>query len=225
MGRKWVLPLLTFVSLSLNFGAAKREASPQKSYWKATLEVLTLNFTAKDELAPQVSKTTKTKLIYRVYQNPAGIIRQELITSPPLSGVVGSGRDVQIIDYRQGTLLAFDKGKPKAVRYKLTEPEEEPTLGESVSLGRMKIMGYLCGGVEIRSRDPRNRAGQIRQRWTATQAGFKQPLLEVVNWIGSQGELISMTTRIVTSLEPVGYIDAALFELPPGYQIIDARRP
>lgn len=147
--------LAILASLSMTFGAVKQNTSPQKSSWKAELEVLALNFD---------HHVSQTKLIYQVYQNPVGVIRHELIKAdPPLGTVVGIGRDVQIIDYRNGTLVAFDKGRPMAVRYPLKEIERDPFSARSTPLGTMRILRYQCKGVENRSSDPQNNVTEIRQ--------------------------------------------------------------
>lgn len=210
-------------------GEAALRAEEQKpshaTYWIASLEIRTLipghgsgvNPADKDFPSHRASEIT---LSYQVYQNPRGIARHELRSSPPLT-VIGVGREVHIIDFDSGTRIAFDKAQPVAIRSELSDYEMGRFPPQSIALGRKNILGYGCRGVEVRSQDPKTGGTEVRQDWIATGIGFREPLLETIQHLNSSGEVISTTEKVITRLRSTQQLDPSLFKVPQGYKITD----
>lgn len=203
------ISMATLVSgFPANGGAQKRP--PRGSYWVGNLEIRTRASRLRSDIV----------LSYRVYQNPTGIARLELISSPPLT-VIGPGRDVHIIDFNTGTLVALDKARAKAVRSKRSDFDRGRFPAESVPLGRKTILGYECTGVEVTSRDPKTNITEIRWAWVATGIDFREPLVETIKSLDSREEPISITEKVITHLRSAQHLDSSLFRIPHGYKITD----
>src|SRR6266536_3106059 len=199
-------------------------AGPGEWAWKAELEMSTSNFTASD------GSVAFTRLVYDVYQSRAGIVRLELKSAqPPLGKVTGIGRDVHIIDFAQGTVVAFDKDKPTALRYTTLEGlAKDPLAGPHERLGPLTILGQRCQGAASRSES--HGLTELRESWTATEAGFRYPVLDIARTIvepeaarklGVPEGLLSLTVRTISRLEKVKDLDERLFQVPGGYAVVD----
>jgi hypothetical protein len=171
----------------------------------------------KDLRSQRISEIT---LAYRVYQNPSGIARHELRRSPPLT-IIGVGRDVHIIDFNSGTVTAFDRAQPVAIRSKLSDIEIARFPPQSTTLGNKIILGYECKGIEAKSEDPKTKVTEVHQAWMATAIDFREPLVETIKRLDPNGELISMTEKVITRLRPAQHLDTSLFKVPNGYRITD----
>jgi hypothetical protein len=194
------------------------------SYWTANLEMRTLGPGLGSGAQPADSTSRRGSEIvlrYRVYQNPRGIARHELVSSPPLT-VIGVGRDVHIIDFNNGTLVAFDKAGTTAVRSRLLEFERNRFAPQSIPIGKKIILGYECTGVEFRSQDPNAKVNEVRQAWVATGIDFREPLIETIKRLDSNEQPISITEKVITQLQPAQHLDSSLFRVPNGYKITDA---
>jgi len=93
---------------------------------------------------------------YLISQNPHGLVRLELASSPPADSV-GIGRDVALYDYAKGAVIAFDKVRPLAVRYQLDDIDKSPFLPQAADLGWRDIMGFRCRGAENRVHLPQSK--------------------------------------------------------------------
>ena len=209
-------------------GEAALRAEEQKpshaTYWIASLEIRTLIPGRGSGVNPEKGlsshRASEITLSYQVYQNPSGIARHELRSSPPPS-VIGVGREAHIIDFNSGTLIAFDKAQPVAIRSKLSDFEIGRFPAQSKTLGRKIILGYECRGVEVRSQDPKTEVTEVRQAWIATRIGFREPLLETITRLNSGGKSISITAKAITQLRSTRHLDPSLFKIPVGYKITD----
>ena len=206
----------------------EEQKASQASYWIANLEIRTLvpgrgsGAKPADKDLPS-HRASEITLRYQVYQNPRGIARHELRSSPPLT-VIGVGREVHIIDFNSGTRIAFDKAQPVAIRSNLSDYEMGRFPPQSIALRRKNILGYGCRGVEVRSQDPKTGGTEVRQAWRATGIGFREPLLETIQQLDSSGEVISTTEKVITRLKSTQHLDPSLFKIPVGYKITDTVR-
>jgi hypothetical protein len=177
--------------------------------WKAELRVVTT----------LPNSTTPITLVYEVLQNSEGMVRQELRRMEPNLSAVGGGRDVQILDYKQGTALAFDKGGPSALRRPLSDPDIDPDVFSSESMSTREILGHRCQGSMGRKEDPKTGWTRTRETWVAADLGFHLPLLEIVQDFDSKRALNSTSVRTVTSIERIDRVDDSLFRVPEGYRV------
>lgn len=125
------------------------------------------------------------------------------------------GRDVQLIDYVNGVVLAYDKHRSRALRYKLVED------GIPSPLGERQIGGLRSSG----TRYVLDRPGQgkhVAEEWVAADGDFKEPLLRIEYNLGPNNGLNTLTIKTITSLEPVDQLPEALFRPPGGLEIIEA---
>src|SRR6266567_150829 len=207
------------------WGTEEQKPSQASFYWIANLEIRTLvpgrgsGAKPPDKDLPS-HRASEITLRYQVYQNPRGIARHELRSSPPLT-VIGVGREVHIIDFNSGTRIAFDKAQPVAIRSKLSDYEMGRFPPQSIALGRKNVLGYGCRGVEVRSQDPKTGGTEVRQAWIATGIGFREPLRETIQHLNSSGESISTTEKVITRLRSTQQLDPSLFKVPEGYKITD----
>jgi hypothetical protein len=82
-------------------------------YWTATLELTTSHpqsLSRKNSGEAGVAdRVIEAQFRYLMFQSPGGLVRLELVSSPPTDSV-GIGRDVALYDYQKGVVVAFDKG-------------------------------------------------------------------------------------------------------------------
>lgn len=212
----------------LLLGSLGVRAETAAAYWKGELQMLTSSFGGSDH------RVVFTELVYDIYQNKPGVVRRELkYSQPPLASVIGIGRDVHLIDYARGTIVAFDKNRPTALRYRILEGLERHAFARPHErLEPMRILGHLCEGAS--SRSERQGMTELRESWLATEAGLRHPVLDIERTIASPEAarelgvpegLLSMTVRTITHLETVDALDDSLFKVPAGYEVIDMGAP
>jgi len=149
---------------------------------------------------------------YRLYQNPAGVAREELLhTNRTLS--VGGPAGVKVMDYRRGVGIAFSKGGTQATEGPLDPP------GPSTSLEARRILGFPCRGVQYRWTTFQHSTA-VLQRWSAQNSNFKVPLLQITWLADKDGALLGLTVEVVSHLEEVHDLPATLFEWPKGLSVL-----
>jgi len=157
---------------------------------------------------------------YRIYQNPDGIVRHELV-SPPAADSVGTGRDIALYDYEKGVVVAFDRTRPVAVRYQLSDIDKSAFLPQATDLGWREILGFRCRGAENRRQVPKTALIAIRQTWVAIESGFKDPLLDTTKYLRSDGQEEYTAIRVVSNVRRVRLLSQSLFRVPANYKITD----
>lgn len=193
------------------------QASSKGSFWDGQFEVFQFTFTDTTAHNSVLNKNFRyrgadlTTYVYKLYQNPDGIAREEL-TSMSRNRSVEGAIDVKILNYRTGEGIVFNKSGTQAVEGPLRPQVQGKNIGER------KILGFLCIGEEFRWQ---TRQGGIvdLQRWSARGSDFKVPLLEVEYSADKTGALLGMWVRMVSRLEQVDELPASLFEVPLGLHI------
>jgi hypothetical protein len=168
--------------------------------------------------AGSADRVIEMQFNYLIYQNPDGLVRQELV-SAPLADSVGIGRDVALYDFPKGFVVAFDKARPLAVRYQLDDIDKNPFLPQATDLGWRDTLGYRCRGAENREHFPRTTLIAIRQTWVAVEIGFKKPLLDTRKYVKPDGEETYTATRVISNVKRVRWLSPSLFSVPHNYKI------
>jgi len=215
--RTWIYGLLMF-ALAVNFGDTQ-QSSPANS-WQGKLETYSFNYLygVGAEGGSDVSRRGYVeKYEYDLYQNPAGVAREELgkVTRTMPLTIVGSPYNIRILDYSRGSATAFFKGGQEGAEGPLV-----PVAGVSLPQQRT-ILGFTCEGKHYRWTTFQNATVEL-DTWTARGADFRVPLLEVSYFIEPKGSLLGMTVVMVTELKPVTGLPASLFEVPQGLHLTHA---
>jgi hypothetical protein len=148
---------------------------------------------------------------YDVFQNDKQVVRRELthMTRNPIAEI---GRDVKIIDYRQGRALAFNKGSTRAERYPVR------TVGSLRALENRMILDHQTAGTET-TRQDRDGTSYVSQSWVPRDSEYKEPLLKIEYSVGPGGRLGFFVLQVTTRIEKVDSLDPSLFEPPSGLQV------
>ena len=213
-----LIVLTALPSILLVCGHQKITASG--SYW--TAELLQLQFGVENvgDHTPWQGTTTA-----QVYQNAAGIVRHEWISSFPSGHIIRPARDFHIFDYPRGIFMGFNKGERQAVKIEMPEVDKNPFLPQSDPIPEVEIQGYHCRGVSNRLHDVKNKIIETRQTWMAVELDFKQPLLQIVQLSRDDGTPLLITIRAISNLKRVEKLAASLFEIPAGTQFVDMDHP
>lgn len=193
-------------------GTAARE-SLQPGFWKGQFEIFQFNFSYAVESGDKglVSRTVDLwRYRYDLYQNPAGIAREELASMNRNRSVEGP-LDVRLLDYPRNHGTLFDKGRARAIAGPLTR-------GPGTALGMRTILGFDCRGVQYEWTTVQG--GTVRlQIWSANSASLRVPLLETEYFVDHTGDLLSLTVQVISRVEPAGPLPASLFTLPRGLNV------
>jgi hypothetical protein len=152
---------------------------------------------------------------YKVSQNETGTVRHQLIFANT-GGTNEQGRGAEIVSYAQGYVLAFDSGASQALRVPLVYPGTTSTALES-----RKILGFKCDGVRRKWVQQRNKYRDMREIWTASEIGFKDPLFQVLYGRDASGRLGIVEVRAIRSIKASPTLEPSTFELPAGMGVFD----
>ena len=215
----------TLVCLTVLLGAAVGGAqqASHAGFWKGKLQITQYNFsnaTVHDYVRGRDYTRRGVDLWkeeYNLYQSPAGVVREELISMNRGRSVEGP-MDVRLLDYPRGYSLVFDKGGGRAVK----EPLDPPVPGESI--GSRGILGFVCDGREYKWSTFQRSKVELRS-WSTRDSDFKVPLLQLESMSESDGALLALRVRVVSTLEPASGLPASLFEPPPDLDVISFPPP
>lgn len=209
--RKAVVLSLPIVLLGSVAGA---QETPQTGFWKGKFEInqYNLSFATGVENKTLVFRGVDLwKNDYDLYQNPAGVAREELTHMNRNRSVEGP-LDIRLLNYNRGDGLVFDKGGSDATRGPLIPPASEK------SLGSQRILGFQCEGKEYQWTTFQHARVRV-ERWAPRDTTFKVPLLRVDYFTDDTGALLAVTLELVTQLDAVPDLPASLFEPPAGLKV------
>ncbi len=192
-------------------------SADSNDYWKARLEVVVFDFGEAVEEIPGprrlFHKAVRVGYTYDVYQSPLEVVRRQVINQTSKQASEGD-RGTQLIDYRRGSVTTLLHGE-KAVRFPLIPPGAATT-----ELDDRRILGLNCKGTQIAYQDG-NRFRHVRQAWVPAGSSFKDYVLEIAYIYNPDGSVAEVSLGVTTMLERVSPLDPALFELPPGLEVVD----
>jgi hypothetical protein len=194
---------------------------PQPGYWRAKLDVVSYDFTVATEEAPGKPRVTFNVAnvvhdTYDLYQNPRGVVRREL-TFLGRSRVIEPPLDFALFNYDTGYVVAWDKGGGRGERSYFGPP-----IAPS-EVGMRQILGHSCKGYEYDWQEP-GVGHEQRTQWIATDAGFREPLIDTLYVFDKPGVLSYIELRVVTRLDPVGQLPESMFTPPPSIPVVDVGR-
>jgi hypothetical protein len=202
-----LLPL--FLALALT-----GQGCTQAGFWRGKVQIYQFNFSygvAGGDRAIASPSVDLWKYTYDLYQDPAGVAREQL-TSMNRNRSVEGPLDVRLMDYGRGYGLIFDKGSPRAVAGPLTR-------GPGRALGQRTILGFACEGTEYQWKTFQHATVRL-ESWTARDGSFKVPLLQLEYFLESDGTLLSLTVEVVSEAEPSERMPSSFFEPPRGLRIV-----
>ncbi len=206
------------VVVALAFCAAPcgGQQASESGFWKGKFEIHQYNLsfgTGVENKALVFRSVDLWKSDYDLYQNPAGVAREELTHMNRNRSVEGP-LDIRVLDYSRGDGLVFDKGGRDATKGPLIPPVP------GKSLGSRRILGFKCEGKEYQWTTFQQAKVRI-ERWAPQDTSFKVPLLRVGYFTDDTGALLALTVEVVTQLEPVPNLPASLFEAPAGLHVVN----
>ena len=205
---------------------ASGETKANPSFWTGTLEVSVLRCGEKcgfyeiDEkgIVRHEPTATVSNYTYNVYQNQNGVVRHELVFANT-GGVNEQGRGAEIVNYAQGSTLAFDPGVRQAIRVPLVYPNTKTT-----TLQSRELLGFRCKGVR-REWMQRNHFRDVREIWSQAEIDFQDPLLEVFYGYSPANQLDLVEVRAIRSIKSSPPPPPSLFVLPAGMGILELNEP
>ena len=194
---------------------ANAQQDSRSTFWKGKLEVRQFNFSYAVGVRNKshvVRSVGVWKSNYDLYQNPEGVVREELTFINRNRSVEGP-MDVRLFNYAGGKGLVFDKGSPQAVEGPLAPPVPGRRLGER------RILGFTCEGKEYQWKTFQQATVEL-QSWTANDSSLKVPLLQVEYFTDNTGALLALTVRVVSHVEPASDLLPSLFRPPAGLHVV-----
>lgn len=219
------------MTVAIWLGALVLDSSGQTktkpSFWTGQLEVTVLrcvgecgSYEISDTgIANHDPKDLVSIYSYKVYQNETGKVRHQLM-SANTGGINEQDRGAEIVNYAQGYTLAFDTGAAQALRVPLVYPGTTSNALES-----REILGFKCDGVRRKWVQQRNKYRDMREIWTASEIGFKDPLFQVLYGRDANDRLGIVEVRAIRSIKASPPLEPSLFELPPGMGVFDFSNP
>lgn len=206
--------------------SANGQTKTPNSFWIGQQEVSVLGcqqecglFEINDKGIKRYSNDMLSRYIYNVYQNDKGIVRRELV-SPRRSGISEQVLGVELVDYPQGYVMAFDLSGWQAVRRPVVFPDTTST-----PLDSREILGFKCIGTQRKWVQQRNQYRLKQETWTAAKTDFREPLFQVVYAYDPSRGLVSVEVRAMRSLKVSPPLEPFLFKLPLGYRVVELRAP
>jgi len=204
--------LVAWVALGATLSSSQGHA--EGKYWKGELEIIEFGYgqtTVKTgDGVRTFASANPTRYSYRIWQDEAGVVRHEMTTMSrnPIAEV---GREIQLINYPDAYVIAFDKNRSRALRYGLE------TFGDRVPGQRRKILGHECSAYRKEWTEHGNR--HVQETWLADSITFRDPLLKTHYILGTDEELVYMELQVLTKLESEEGLDESLFTVPNGLDI------
>ncbi|HEX5481587.1 MAG TPA: hypothetical protein VFZ08_03055 [Terriglobia bacterium] len=192
--------------------------------WQGKLEVVSFSYGIAREgkpsgrsltgiLGPPFHESARQEYRYNVYQNARNVVRRDLTYAKP-NRSIGGPTDVSLLDYNSGRVLAWNKRQSQAERGVFIPPVSPSRIGIR------KILGHRCNGFRYHWQDS-DGVEHTREVWTAADANFKDPLLEIRYGLKRDGTLEYLELRVMTRLEPASDLSKGMFHAPSGLQIRD----
>jgi len=189
-------------------------SAPPADSWKGKYSTFRYNFLyGKDTKAENVvSRNTELwRTDYELYQNDAGVARQEL-THMNWKRSIEAPMDVRLLDYGHGYGRVWDRGGTQLIEGPLGP------LATGKSLGTRQILGFTCEGKEYEWTTFQHAKVQL-QSWSAQNSTFRVPLLRVEYFTDDTDSLLGLTVEVVTAVEPANDLPSSLFEVPLGLHV------
>ncbi len=189
-------------------------SAPPTDFWKGQYAIFQYHFMYGKDIRNEnrVSRSVWFREFdYDLYQNDAGIAREELTHMNTNRSVEGP-LDVRLLDYTHRNGRVWDKGGTQVIEGPLSP------LGPGKSLGTRQILGFACEGKEYEWTTFQHAKVQL-ESWSAKDSTFKVPLLRVQHYTDDAGALLSVTVEVVMKLGTATDLPASLFEPPEGMQV------
>jgi hypothetical protein len=127
--------------------------------------------------------------------------------------IAESGRDLRLVDYREGYVMDIEKSAKRAVRHRMMN------LGSATPIEGRRLLGYSCVGLQYQWMEE-NRIKHVESDWKPSGVSFQEPLLSIEYAVDASNNLLYLELRAIRRLEPSGSLDPALFEPPPGFEVV-----
>ena len=186
------------------------QESSRSGFWKGKLEIYQFNFSIATGVEDKNLVSRNVELWrnqYDLYQNPEGMAREELTQQSQVGNTsIEAPHDIRLLDYNRSYGLSFDRLGKHAMGGPLA-----PVPGKVIA--QRRILGFVCDGKEYQWTTFQHATVQLKS-WSARDSDFKVPLLEVEYFTDDTGALLAMTVQVVSKLEAISELPAALFQAP-----------
>ena len=204
--------------LLANVFPRRTQGAPGFESWKAQLQVTELGYGETTERSVETGQPYThasagvTTYVYNLYQNERNVVRRELVRMSR-NPVAETGRELRLLDYRAHYVVDIDESAKRALRRPMAN------LGTATPIEGRRILGYHCIGLQYQWIEG-DRTRHVETDWKASGTSFQEPLLSIEYAIDSNNSLLYLELRAVRRLEPSGSLDPALFEAPPGFEVV-----